>query len=303
MTEPLSDDELISAVLDGEATEDQRALVEGDPTRRARLDALRTLARATGAVAPPTDEQRDRAVASAMVAFSELAASGAPASKATRTAAARRPSWSRWSWSRRGALVGAAVAALVLLVPAAVLIARQVDSSPTADSVAARDPASPTTLPSEPGGSTASPTSTSTTSSTTSETSQVAPTTSLRPRPPVDLGSVVGSADLAEALEEVLPPVEPEEPPVVGPQPTEPSPSTTAPATSTTVGTTPPRDCIAELTAQGLLGRDPVLYATVVYDGVPALVVVSADDAGEVGTRRATVISQQDCTILARILV
>ncbi|MEL7207745.1 MAG: hypothetical protein AAGK32_05865, partial [Actinomycetota bacterium] len=68
MTDPRRpDDDLVSAVLDGEADAAERARVESDPDLRARLDEFRSISDAvrapTGAVEP---EIRDDAIARAI---------------------------------------------------------------------------------------------------------------------------------------------------------------------------------------------------------------------------------------------
>jgi hypothetical protein len=63
------DDELVSAVLDGEATADERARLEADPALSARLAEFRAISDRV-AVPPPTpgDADRDRAIAAAKAA-------------------------------------------------------------------------------------------------------------------------------------------------------------------------------------------------------------------------------------------
>jgi hypothetical protein len=61
-----TDDELVSAVLDGEATEEEAARVRADATLSARLAELRAARDAIAApVALPTSEQRDALIATA----------------------------------------------------------------------------------------------------------------------------------------------------------------------------------------------------------------------------------------------
>jgi hypothetical protein len=68
------DDELVSAVLDGEAGDDERARVEGDPVLRARLEELRSVRRAVAAAPPPPDPvARERALAAALQGWTEAA--------------------------------------------------------------------------------------------------------------------------------------------------------------------------------------------------------------------------------------
>ncbi len=68
MPEPFrTDDELVSAVLDGEATPDERARVAADPVLSARLAEFATVAEAVGApVAPAPAEARDTVIAAAV---------------------------------------------------------------------------------------------------------------------------------------------------------------------------------------------------------------------------------------------
>jgi hypothetical protein len=63
------DDELVSAVLDGEATPDERARVEADPVLSARLAEFAAARDAVAEpVAPPSAATRERAIAAAKVA-------------------------------------------------------------------------------------------------------------------------------------------------------------------------------------------------------------------------------------------
>jgi hypothetical protein len=68
MPEPFRpDDELVSAVLDGEATPDERARVAADPVLAARLAEFTVVAEAVGApVETPAEAARDAAVAAAL---------------------------------------------------------------------------------------------------------------------------------------------------------------------------------------------------------------------------------------------
>jgi hypothetical protein len=64
--------ELASAYLDGEATADERARVEGDPALLAEVDRLRRVHDAVAVVSPASPAQRDAAIAAALSAFDEL---------------------------------------------------------------------------------------------------------------------------------------------------------------------------------------------------------------------------------------
>ena len=68
--EPLDDDELaVHAVLDGEATADERRRVARDPRLRARLEELRATAAAVAATPPAAEADLDRVRATAIAAL------------------------------------------------------------------------------------------------------------------------------------------------------------------------------------------------------------------------------------------
>jgi len=104
---PPIDDEVVSAVLDGEATAAERALVEGSPEGRARLEELR---RAAAAVAGPV-EPLDAPMADELVGRALAARPGA--APAPDELAARRAR--RGVVTRRALGAVAAVAAVVLV--------------------------------------------------------------------------------------------------------------------------------------------------------------------------------------------
>lgn len=70
--------ELASAYLDGEATTDERAVVESDPQLLAEVDRLRAVRAALGDVEPPLSPAREAAVAAALAVFDERPASTMP---------------------------------------------------------------------------------------------------------------------------------------------------------------------------------------------------------------------------------
>ena len=91
MTEPHPDDEVLSAVLDGEGDDAERSHVEGCQACQSRLDDLRAVSRAVAAPVPPppaaaTSAAVDRALA-------EAAPTPAPAGAAP---ARRRPRSGGW---------------------------------------------------------------------------------------------------------------------------------------------------------------------------------------------------------------
>jgi hypothetical protein len=66
------DDELVSRVLDGDASEAERRRVEDDPALRAKLAAVAEAAAAVGAPVPVPEGSTNRAVAAALAAADEL---------------------------------------------------------------------------------------------------------------------------------------------------------------------------------------------------------------------------------------
>ena len=149
---PLPDDELISAVLDGEATAADTARVAADPVLSPRLEELRAVRGAVGApVEPATSAARDHAIAAAMAAWpsstTEPAAGTAdttPPPPPPADASRRRPRW------LVPALAAAAVAAIVGI---AVVANRGGDGTTTST---ARDAAA-TTAASASGGAESAP--------------------------------------------------------------------------------------------------------------------------------------------------
>lgn len=118
------EDALVSAVLDGEADDEQRRLVDADPRLRERVALLERVGADLRVVPPPTDDERDRAVHAALAAAPNAAAPVTSIDHARRT---------RW---RRALGVAAAVAALVVAVPVVALtVSRgsETDSSTSAD--------------------------------------------------------------------------------------------------------------------------------------------------------------------------
>lgn len=98
------EDELVSAVLDGEADPDQRRAFERDPVLRERVELLERVRSDLRTVEPAADDRREQAIAAA-VGSAEHAASLSPIDTARST---------RW---RRGLAVAAAAAAFVIGVP------------------------------------------------------------------------------------------------------------------------------------------------------------------------------------------
>lgn len=124
MTDPIPrpDDELVSAVLDGEATPDERALVEADPAARRRLAELRRVRDLVAAPVPVAGSVREAAIAAALAQFDGAAGptGGADPHPAAPTDRFVVPDQLATRRARRqggnGARILAAVAAIVVLV-------------------------------------------------------------------------------------------------------------------------------------------------------------------------------------------
>jgi hypothetical protein len=143
------DDDLVSAVLDGEATSGERALVEGSPEGRRRLEELRAAAAAVAAAVPPlegatADALIARALDAAPTPVTVESSPTAPSVAADELVARRRRRDTGRLWRRIGT---AAAAAVVVVVAGIAALARSGDrsSSDSASSSAAdatRDPTS-----------------------------------------------------------------------------------------------------------------------------------------------------------------
>jgi hypothetical protein len=132
---PTSDDELVSAYLDGEATPAERAEVEGRPDLVARVTQLGATAARVAATDPPDPDRRAAAIGAALAAFDDQAsATGRPGDDGVvGLDAHRRRRAGRLAW-----LGAAAAVVLVVVVGAAVLRTRSqtATSRPTAAEVA-----------------------------------------------------------------------------------------------------------------------------------------------------------------------
>lgn len=124
MPEPFrTDDELVSAVLDGEATRDERARVAADPALSGRLAEFAAVAEAVGAPdAPPSAGSRDAAIAAAV----------AEARRPEKVVVALRPRRSN------GSFLAVAAAVLVVLLFAGFLVGQLGDRG-TEDSASSSD--------------------------------------------------------------------------------------------------------------------------------------------------------------------
>src|SRR5688500_7354752 len=103
-------EQLASAYLDGELTDEERRLADADPAVLADVERLRVLRAGRGGVAQRSDVARERAIAGARAVFGEI--HGATATAAVTTELAddvRRRDLTRWLG------VAAAVVAVGLL--------------------------------------------------------------------------------------------------------------------------------------------------------------------------------------------
>ena len=127
MAEPFRpDDDLVSAVLDGEATEAERARVAADPVLSARLAEFAAAAERVGEpVAPQAEDVRDRAIAAAV----------AERHRRDEVVVAMRRSHRRHSQR----ILAVAAAALVVLLAAGFLIAQMGDGSRSGNDTAASE--------------------------------------------------------------------------------------------------------------------------------------------------------------------
>jgi hypothetical protein len=225
------DDELVSAVLDGEATPEERARVEADPAAQERLARFAEARRQIATPVTVPSEARERAIAAALGAFDAAsstpppapwapvepaaapprAVGGAPATAPSDELAARR------NRPGRGLrLLAAAAAVVVVLIGVGAVIQRadqgeqvatsapasqdadnsdraQPERAPSAD-VDTNEPAVTTTRP--PGAVT--PTAPTTTSS---PTDGAEPPTAVSPAAPlVELGSIATTRELRTAV-------------------------------------------------------------------------------------------------------
>lgn len=265
MTEPFRpDDDLVSAVLDGEAGAEERARVAADPVLRARLaefDAVRAMV--AEPVAGVAGAARERAIATAV-------AEARRGDDVIVPLAARRD-------PRRFLAVAAGV--LLVLLAAGFLAARvSEDGSGPGDSAlrdtATDDAGSDESADSAGGGA-------------TSEGAVEAPFADLTD---LDLGPVADEAELRAALDRRV---------ALPATPATTLPATGPPATDGAEAATPVpgdgTDCLVRLeeadpTLDGLL-----LRATATYAGTPAVVhVFAVSDGGQ----RVIVVSADACTVL-----
>lgn len=128
-----SDEELVSAYLDGEATAAERARVDADPRLLALVDSYRAAAEAVGSPVVPLDQpRRDAMVAAALAVLDDVddepgrSDAGSPGVKVVPLSGRRR-------WISRAPGLAAAAAILFLVGMGLVLSSRDSDRDQSAD--------------------------------------------------------------------------------------------------------------------------------------------------------------------------
>lgn len=151
--EPTATDQAISSVVDGLATEDERALVEGDPDLMIRLESFRAVKTLlTAELTPPSDEVRDATISMVLDSVvtdtaaerviqdgSRSPVSSVPPVPSVSSVdqlemARNRREGAEWKQSRR--LLVAAAILVVLAVPALIAIVAQTTNHGTSNNVA-----------------------------------------------------------------------------------------------------------------------------------------------------------------------
>ena len=271
MPEPFrTDDELVSAVLDGEATADERSRVAADPALSARLAEFAAVADALSApVTPPSADARDAALTAAVAAGRRL----------EQVVVALRPRRST------GSFLAVAAAVLVVLLFAGFLVGQVGDGNETEDSASSAGDDSGSDRIEGSGGATASDE-----GAVESETDDT--TASFGESAPIELGAVADEAALRGAL------VASEALDAFGASPT--TRSTLPPTTTNT-----PEDADAvpgdsEACLVRLEESDPALdgvlvEATATYAGTEAAVYVFATVDGDT---RVEVVTADTCETL-----
>lgn len=282
MTAPHKDDEALSAVLDGEDSEDAAATVAHlavCPTCQARLAALESVARKVAA--PVTGRPQpavDASIAAAMAAWPPTASSepGAgseppepwPPTEGTEPATVAGRRVPRAAWARRAALAIGGVAAALVAVGLIVVVFRSKGGP------AAKTTASAPVLRSPSPSSTALPVS-----------------------PSVDLGSQSDPGTVARLLAPSLAPQPAAKASSPGPPPILAGPTVPGAASATQPHQVVAGSCIEQL--RGRLGVPPdgivALVASLEWRGAPAAAVIFASPGGRAGA----VVSLPGCAVLA----
>jgi len=281
---PRPDDELVSAVLDGEASADERARVEADPASRQRLAELRAVRDLVAAPVPVPSEAREAAIAAALGLYD--AGSGGVAGDPGTTFAPPRPTppptddLAARRASRRGTGGGrflAAAAAIVVVLIGAGVVLRVLNppSSETMATSADRSSESPQVAAGGSGSGNADgeretrPGDAVTTSTSPDVSSQPTTTMSLPIEDTlgtsvtVDLGVVAGPADLRARMLGVIDEQ-------VERSSGQPSPTTVPPPAA--INTADLASCASSLAAVDPEVGELMATGSATYEGRPALV-------------------------------
>lgn len=259
-------DELASAHLDGTTSAEEAAQVLADPALRARVDELRAIRAAVGAVPEIDPDRRETAIAAALAAFDEPPDRGhaptpgvAPVTSLAAVAARRRSS----PTALRLVGVAAALLLLALLVPLVAGLGGGSDDDEASETATAFDDGGEDATIAEGGAGDAA------LESATDATS----TTSARSAEPVELGRFDDLAALVDAVEQ--------EAAAGGFEPL-------APLAETTSESAGGASCATA-------GSPGSTTATATLDGAAVLVVVTtgADDV-----RTLRILAAETCTLL-----
>ncbi len=303
--QPSSDDEVVSAVLDGEATPAEVARVEADPVLRARVGVLGAVAARVAEPVTVDPTLEDRHLAAARAAWETQTTPAAPGDRAT---AVTELATRRRRRTTRTFAAAAAIAVLVLVLPVLVaVLTRSTDpgddetaaarAEPTSTVVAAdtgdaaREPAAATAEATPDGGASAAD-------------PGVTPTT-VPDAAPTDLGDLGAVADpdalrvrvdAALVARASMAAPEASEAPTSTAAVTAPDPPTTTVAPGPPVAAAATDACLDEVTEAG--GVAPRATAEATIAGVPrAVYVVDTAD----GTSQVVVVDPTTCAVVARL--
>lgn len=265
MTEPHPDDEALSAVLDGEDDDAERAHVEGCPACQGRLDDLRAVSRAVAVAIPP------RPAASIDAAIGRALAEAPPA-PIRRVARRARPDPEPAPTKAKPPMLKLLAAAAVVVVVAGIGSVIVITSN---HHDAARNSATSATSAAAPsvkaaGGSEA-----------TGAQSSPAPRAASAPSTPADLGDQSDPAALVAALRAI-------------------EKQGGAGSTATIIN---PPDCAAPAAAGAKLPVESraILDAAVRWQGKDAQVLVFPRTDTNAAGQTAVVVSTADCTVVTSV--
>jgi hypothetical protein len=273
------EDELVSAVLDGEATPAERARVEGDPRLRARLASFTAVREAVGEVPPVADAARDASIANALDRATD-AAFQQPGPDAHSLAAAR---------SRRRRRVATIVAAAAVAVVAVPLLAIALTGRRTEEKLASTGEAVSESADDQASARDAAPSST-----TTSPLIAPSPEAQRLAAGPIfvgDLGPISAIAELRFAVQAAL--VDSDE-------------RLRASNSAFALSDTDALRCATAVAAADPSVGLPLMTSTATWKGVPAFVTVFATLAASPPEPtdvpvQLIVVTGADCTVIERV--